>query len=266
MNSLKLSLLILPVTVALVSLNSSSVFARTSDSKTYKIAPTKLSSLIDASVIPLRLSFNFPNFKPQVVVNGNTLQVNIPVSLLEGPINDILRANEGRYKDTDFQKMDVSKMRVSFGNGGFTINGNWQFQARELLGKNPLTGKKHYSPWASISGSFAQGFNVKVSNGRLVAQAGKTDIRGANKWYGDIVNAVVSRMGVNGTVNQRVNQQLQSINGMNVQQLLVQAGSTQLAQSLGITPVDASKLINSRVGGINATISGGNLQLAVKVR
>lgn len=266
MNSLKLRLLVLPITVAVVSLNPLSVFARSLGFTANETVSTKYFSLIDTSTISQQLSFNFPNFKPQAVVNGNTLQVNIPVSLLEGPINDILRANEGRYKDTDFQKIDVRNMRVSFGNGGFTINGNWQFQARELLGKNPLTGKKHYSPWASVSGSFAQGFNVKVSNGRLVAQTGKTDIRGANKWYGDIVNAVVSRMGVNGTVNQRVNQQLQSINGMNVQQFLVQAGSTQVAQSLGMTPGDASKLINSRVGGINATILGGNLQLSVKIR
>lgn len=264
MNSLKVRLLSLPVMAAIVSLNSSSVFAEVSGLGTYDTSSARLSRLREVSIIPQRLSFNLPNLQPRAAVNGDMLQVDIPVSLFEGPINEILRANQGRYKDTEFQRMDVSDMKVSFGNGGFTIDGNWRFQAREYLGK--IFGKKKHTPWTSISGSFAQGFNVNVSNGRLVAQAGKTDIRGADKWYGDIVNAVVSRMGVNGTVNQLVNKELESINGMNVQQLVVKAGSDQVARSLNISSSAASQLINSRSGGINANISGGRLQLTVKVR
>jgi hypothetical protein len=44
----------------------------------------------------------------------------------------------------------------------------------------------------------------------------KLTFRGANKWYGDILNALVSKLGVNGTVNRQVNAGLQRINGMNV--------------------------------------------------
>jgi len=264
MNSLKLRLLTLTATLSVVCLNSAISFANVSSSTINESASLKVSNLRNGTFPLQQLAFNFPNFQPQAVVSGNTLQVSIPVSLLEGPINDILRANEGRYKDTDFQKMDVSNMRVSFGNGGFTVNGNWRFQAREYLGST--FGKKHYSPWVSVSGSFAQGFNVRVNSGKLIAEAGKTDIRGADKWYGEIVNALIARMKVNGQVNQQINQGLQSINGMNVQQLLVNAGSAQVAQALGITNSAASQLINSRVGGINANISGGRLQIAVNVR
>ncbi len=210
------------------------------------------------------IAINLPNFQPRASFNNGVLQVAIPVSLLEGPINDILRANEGRYKETNFQRMDVSSMRVAFADGGFTVNGNWQFQAREYLGS--VFGRKKYTPWASISGSFSQGFNVRVNNGALVAQAGKTNIRGANKWYGDILDAVISRMGVNGAVNKQVNQSLQRINGMNLQQLLVSTGSAQAAQALGISQEEATRLINARVGGINANIAGGNLNLTVKVQ
>ena len=264
MNSLKLGLFTLSATIAAYSLNYSPSVAGVSSLANNKASLPNLSSLQDSKVTSQQLSFNFPNFQPQAVVSGNTLQVSIPVSLFEGPINDILRANEGNYKDTAFQKLDVSNMKVSFDTGGLTINGNWRFQAREYLGS--FLGKKKYTPWTSVSGSLTQKFNVKVSNGRLLAEAGKTDIRGADKWYGDIVNAVVSRMGVNGNVHQRVNQGLQTINGMNVQELLVKAGSAQVSQALGISPSAASQLINSRVGGINAGISGGRLQFAVKVR
>lgn len=175
----------------------------------------KQNSTSSAEVVAL----NLPNFQPKASFNNEVLQVSIPVSLLEGPMNNILRANEGRYKDTSFQRMDVSGMRVAFENGGFTVNGNWQFQAREYLGS--VFGNKKYTPWASVSGSFSQGFNVRVNNGVLVAQAGKTSVRGANKWYGDIVDALISRLGVNGAANKQVNQNLQRINSMNVQQLLV---------------------------------------------
>lgn len=224
------------------------------------LSQTSNSSSLSSELVAI----NLPNFQPRASFNNGVLQVAIPVSLLEGSINDILRANEGRYKETDFQRMNVSSMRVAFADGGFTINGNWQFQAREYLGS--VFGRKKYTPWASISGSFSQGFNVRVNNGVLVAQAGKTNIRGANKWYEDILDAVISRMGVNGAVNKQVNQSLQRINGMNVQQLLVSTGSAQVAQALGINQEEATRLINARVGGINANIAGGNLNLTVKVQ
>ncbi|MBD2580515.1 hypothetical protein [Oscillatoria sp. FACHB-1406] len=263
MNSLKLGLLAATTAVSFGFINYSASIAKVSTVQNTQ-SSSEVSSLKDKAIVSQQVAFNLPNFKPEASMNGNTLQVSIPVSLFEGPINDILRANEGSYKDTAFQKMDVSNLRVAFTNGGFTVNGNWRVQAREYLGS--ILGKKKYSPWVSVSGSLSQGFNVKVSNGKLVAEAGKTDIRGASKWYGDIVDAVISRMKVNGQVNKQVNSGLQSINGMNVQQLLVSAGSAQVAQALQISPSDASKLINSRVGGINATISNGRLQISVAVR
>ncbi|MGG6269139.1 hypothetical protein ACQ4M3_25700 [Leptolyngbya sp. AN03gr2] len=248
----KLSLLLTSTLLTLTALSTLPALSQTLEKSNQSIPSSE------------RIALNLPNFQPKASFSNGVLQVAIPVSLLEGPFNDILRANEGRYKDTDFQRMDVSSMRVSFADGGFTVNGNWQFQAREYLGS--VFGRKRYTSWTSISGSFSQGFNVRVNNGVLVAQAGKTNIRGANKWYGDILNAVISRVGVNGTVNKQVNQNLQRINGMNVQQLLVSAGSDQAAQALGISRDEAIRLINARVGGANAGISGGNLNLTVKVQ
>lgn len=248
----KTSLLLTSTLLTLTTLNALPALGQTLEKSNRSLPPSE------------QIALNLPNFQPRASFSNGVLQIAIPVSLLEGPINDILRANEGRYKDTDFQRMDVSGMRVAFADGGFTVNGNWRFQAREYLGS--VFGKKKYTPWTSISGSFSQGFNVRVNNGVLVAQAGKTNIRGANKWYGDILDAVISRFGVNGAANKRVNQNLQRINGMNVQQLLVSAGSDSAAQALGISRDEAIRLINARVGGANASISGGNLNVAVKVQ
>ena len=263
MNNLKTSFVLSSVAIVLIAFNPAASFGFSVQEQATQRKLVSSPHSYTPSAQP-QLAFNLPNFQPEASVENGALQVRVPISLFEGPINDILRANEGRYKDTDFQKMDVSSMRVSFTNGGFAVNGNWRFQAREYLGK--FFGKKKYTPWVSVSGSFTQGFNLSVQNGILVAQAGKTDVRGANKWYGDILNALVSKLGVNGTVNRQVNAGLQRINGMNVQQLLVQAGSAQVAQALGISQNDATQLINSRVGGINANISDGRLLLSVKVQ
>jgi hypothetical protein len=232
----------------------------------FDLSSEKLKS-ITPTYIPSKqsqIAFNFPNLQPQVGVQNGILTVSLPISLFEGPINGILRANEGRTKDTDFNRIDVNNTRVSFVNGGFNVDGNWQVQHREYLGK--FFGRKKYTPWTSISGSFTQAFNVSVGNGILSASAGKTDIRGASKWYGSIVDGILPYTGANKMVNAQVNDGLRQINGMNIQQLLVQSGSAQVSRVLGISQNEATQLINSHAGGINGNISGGSLNLAVKVR
>ncbi len=38
----------------------------------------------------------------------------------------MLAGYAGRQKDTEFNRVDISGLRVSFQNGGLTVNGNWQ--------------------------------------------------------------------------------------------------------------------------------------------
>jgi hypothetical protein len=165
--------------------------------------------------------FNVPDLSPEAMMVERTdpsgekvrlLRVSIPASIAEGPINDVLRANEGRFKDTNFQKIDVSNMRVSFGDQGFYINGNWQFQAREKIVS--FFGKTHYTPWVSVSGTFNQKFNVSVEDGILKARAGKTSVRSAGKWYQSILDSLITAFTVEGNVNKNINKQLENINGM----------------------------------------------------
>ncbi|NJK69858.1 MAG: hypothetical protein HC789_04655 [Microcoleus sp. CSU_2_2] len=201
--------------------------------------------------------------QPEVSVSKGVLHVLIPVACLEGPIDAIVSVNGGKYEDTDDRQLDVSDMRVSFTEGGLAIDGNWHFQVREYLGR--FRGKKKYTSWVSIEGSFSQPFIVKIGNGRLVAEAGKIDIQGADKWYPEILYALISRFRINGAVNKLINQELQNFNGMNLQQLLVQAGSAIVAEALGISSDDANKLIDFCAGNTNAKITGNRLILSVLV-
>jgi hypothetical protein len=213
------------------------------------------------------IAFNAPNFRPEVSFSNGVLSVSVPTSFFEGPINEILRANlDGNHKSTEFQKIDISSTRVSFTNGGLNVNGNWQFQSRELLAKNPITGKKHYSPWVSVSGSFVQPFNVSVKNDRLIAQAGRISLSTSGKWYHPFISdSILSRIAERNT-RPRIDQELQNFNGMNVRQLLVNSGTSQVAQGLRVNSAEARKLIDSRVGGMNAQINGGRLKLVVRVK
>jgi hypothetical protein len=183
--------------------------------------------------------------QPEASVSNGVLQVAIPVACLEVPINTIVSANGGRYEDTEDRRLDVNNMRVSVTEGGLVINGNWHLQARDYLGN--FRGKKKYSPWVSIGGSFSQSFIIKIENGMLLAEASKIDIRGADKWYPEILYALISRFRVNGSVNQLINQELQNFNGISLQQLLVQAGSDPVAQALEISSNDASRSTLARV-------------------
>jgi hypothetical protein len=201
--------------------------------------------------------------QPEASVNNGVLQVTIPVACLKNSINSIVSANGGRYEDTDDRRLDVNNMRVSFTEGGLVVDGNWYLQARDYLGT--FRGKKKYSPWMSIGGSFSQLFSIKIGKGRLFAEASKIDIRDADKWYPEILYALISRFRVNGSVNQLINQELQNFNGMNVQQLFVEAGSASVAQALGISSDDASRSIDSCAGNINVNITGGSLILSVPV-
>ncbi|MEH2246750.1 hypothetical protein [Nostoc sp.] len=60
------------------------------------------------------VTINIPNFKPEARWDKRgTIDLIIHQAMLAAPIDQILRANEGRMKDTKFQKFDVSNMRFS---------------------------------------------------------------------------------------------------------------------------------------------------------
>lgn len=200
---------------------------------------------------------------PEASVNNGVLQVIVPLAFLENSINYIVSSSGGRYEDADDRQLDVSDMRVSFAESGLVIDGNWQLQAREYLGSS--RGKSKFTPWVSIDGSFSQSFKLKVGNCRIFAETSSIEIQGAGEWYPEILYALISRFRINGSVNKLINQELQTFNGMNLQQLLVLAGSDSVARELGISSDDASKSIEFCAGDLTVSITGGNLILSLQI-
>lgn len=217
------------------------------------------------------IALNIPNFKPGVRYRGGLAELTIPQALLASPIDQILRANEGRMKDTEFQKVDVSNMRFSLVeepldqcgsrpncipsnrsiSSGIRVTGQWQFQFREKIGC--AFKKCHYTRWSSVSGTFSQPLYFSVSNSILNLQAGGLTIRG-ERFLVDATNWVAGLFDVHGSVRQGLSKQIQDFNGMNLRQLLIRYGR-------GTVPDDYIERINQ--GNLNARVSRGSLIVSV---
>ncbi len=230
------------------------------------------------------VAINIPNFSPIAKYSNGVLQVSIPQALLASGIDQVLRANEGRVKDTEFQKIDVRNMRFSLvqerfdacgnrpncidsvsGSGrlesGFRVDGDWQFQFREKIGC--AFGKCHYTDYISVSGSFSQPLYFRISNSRLDLQPGGITIRG-ERWYADAVSPIAGIFDVHGSIKENLRGAIQDINGMDLRQVLIDYGSREVVNQVGIDQQVVSQLISQNVGNISAQVSEGNLVVSVR--
>lgn len=233
------------------------------------------------SINPSVVAITIPNFRPSATYTNGQLNVSIPQALLAAGIDQVLRANEGRVKDTEFQKVDISNMRFSLvrepydpcGNrpnclpsdrpmtNGLRVDGRFQFQFREKIGC--AFGKCHYTPWSSISGNFSQPLYFRVANSRLDLNPGGLTLRG-DRWYADAVAPIANLFGVQGQIRENLRRTIQDFNGMDLRQVLIEYGSQQVANQLGVNQSTVNGLIN--VGNIGAVVSEGSLIVSVPVR
>ncbi len=76
------------------------------------VSATSGPTLVIDSVMPQQLvGFKIPNLQPEASVNNEVLQVAISASFLKSPIDSIVSANEGGYKDTDDRRQLLVKQR-----------------------------------------------------------------------------------------------------------------------------------------------------------
>jgi hypothetical protein len=229
------------------------------------------------------VALNIPNFNPSARYNNGTLEVILPQALLAAGIDQVLRANEERIKDTKFQKIDVRNRRFSLiqeeydfcGNrpncipsasqslrSGFRVTGDWQFQFRELIGC--AFGKCHYTSWVSVSGSFSQPLYFRVNNSRLDLQPGGITIRG-ERWYADAVAPIAGIFDIHGSVKENLRGAIQDFNGMDLRQILIEHGSQEIANQIRVDRHIVSQLISQNVGGINAKVASESLVISLNL-
>ncbi|MEM6771110.1 MAG: hypothetical protein AAF597_11035, partial [Bacteroidota bacterium] len=227
-----------------------------------------LSSMFEASAEELLnssevVAINFPDFQPTASFQNRTLTVNIPAHLIQAALSETLRANEGRIKSTEFQRIDLSNMRATLRSDGIRVSGNWRFQFRERLVRNPVTGRWTHTPWTPVDGDFHQDFNIRLSNGRLIAETNGQPYVSSSRWYGVIVDEVVHHLRVRKNVKQQLDDQLTSFNGYDIQGLLAEYGANTAASQLGINRRDVTNFISSNVGSINASFNSSRLTVSI---
>ncbi|WP_373479198.1 hypothetical protein [Geminocystis sp.] len=211
------------------------------------------------------IAITIPNFSPSANFKDSTLTVEIPAALIQAGLSEVLRANEGEIKSTEFQKVRLVNMRATLTNRGVRVSGNWRISVRERITKNPLTGNWSHTPWVNEQGNFHQDFNLSVVNGQLrVSTNGRPNVN-SSAWYGVIIDEVIHYLEVRKNVKNLLDEQLSRFNGLNLQEMLVKYGANTAANQLGVDQNQVSSFINSNVGGINGNFNSSRLTISLSI-
>jgi hypothetical protein len=197
-------------------------------------------------------------FVPALQINGNTATLVIPKDLLEAVLSQSLKVNEQRLKDTEFNRITLKNTNCKIVGRNLKVSGNIQVEHRELIAKNPFTGKKHYSPWVSVSGKVTQLFNVAVQNNKTVVNnVGDPKLEGLeSRWYADVVSGVGPYIGPK--ITPKVTEALSKFNKLDIRQYAIVNGSPLIASKLGIRDNVVRSALDKNIGPINAVINNNS--------
>jgi len=193
----------------------------------------------------------------------------IPPNCLEQTlhISELLQQNQGRVKDTDFQKVDISNLVGSFINDGYKVNGNWKLQIREVILINRDNNKVHYTPWTDDTGSFSQEISIRIDNGTIFVQATNHSL---NRDKQGLIRDLLGDFLVYGKGNFRdklvtqVRDGLNALNGATIADMLIENGAAkQLTTKVPINEQQAITLINAASKRMNARISPKGLDISL---
>ena len=210
------------------------------------------------------------DFDMNVGSRGWLFSATIPSQCLDSMLHtkEILAKNQGRQKDTEFNKVDISNLRGNFINGGYRIEGNWKVYHRELIAKT--FGKKHYTPWSEDDGSFYQDILLGIDSGNLIVNAGKNNIRRNSQ---GLIRDAIGDFIIYGEGNFRdkfideIKNEIQKLNGQNIAQMLINKNAHQyISKRTKISEKSAIALINNASGRINGQISNQGLRISLRLR
>ncbi|MEG5058188.1 hypothetical protein QUB60_09035 [Microcoleus sp. A2-C5] len=204
---------------------------------------------------PKAVAVNFPNFEPGLKIEGNVAQLFIPKDLMEAVLTQALKVNEQRLKDTAFNRFTLKGTNCNVVGDKLQVSGILQVEHRELLVKNPITGKKHYSPWISVSGRVTQLFGIQVKNNQtIVSNIGAPKIEGLEaRWYAELISLAGRYVGP--SLAPKLTKELSNFNGLNVRQFAIDKSTPLIASKLGITQDIVRKALEKNIGSINAGIN-----------
>lgn len=201
------------------------------------------------------VAINMPNFVPRLQLEANVAKLIIPKDLMEGALRQALKVNEQRLKDTDFNRFTLKGTDCTIVGDKLKVSGVIQVEHRELIARNPITRKKHYSPWVSASGRVTQLFGIQVRNNQTVVKnIGDPKIEGLEgRWYAELVSLAGKYVGPQ--ITPRVTQELSKFNGLDIRQFAINSSTPSIASKLGINEELVKTALQQNIGPINAGIN-----------
>ena len=227
------------------------ISAATNQTTSIEIAPEHLSEI--------------ERFPIHVDLEQKLFEVGIPASYILRPLNAELKKFEAEHeKNTELQRIQV-ELEAFFREGGFLLYGRANGWFREIFLVNPLTGKKHYTPWISITAVGTAELEATVIDETIHVNLSQLSVSGeSGKWYKELVKYAFEYLFKTELIA-KINDTLSQINGAKIQQLFfdlkVDEKLRELSQEIGLTSEKIDELLE--LVEVNARVSSERLWLSV---
>jgi hypothetical protein len=158
-----------------------------------------------------------------------------------------------KIKDTKFNRWRVNDIDLEgIIPGGVRVRVSINLKHRELLFKNPITGKRHYGPWVSVTLNGTADFAVSIKQNTVDVDYRSHNIKG-QKWYSEIIEVLANDL-FKSHVAKMIDKGISPFDGVSIASFLKQG---QVLDSGGITiPLDT--LLNNVSASANLVPQGVN--------
>jgi hypothetical protein len=204
-------------------------------------------------------------FPINVDLERKLFEVGIPASYILKPLNAELKKFETENeKNTESQRIQV-ELEAFLREGGFLLYGRANGCFRKIWSLNPFTGKKHYTPWISITAVGTAELEATVVNETIQVDLSNLNVSGeSGKWYQELVKYAFDYLFKTKLIA-KINETLSKIEGAKIQQLVselkVNEKLRNRSQELGLTSEKVDELLE--LVEVNARVSSEHLWLMV---
>ncbi|WP_315789150.1 HMA2 domain-containing protein [Fischerella sp. JS2] len=206
-------------------------------------------------------------FPINVDLARKVFEVGIPAAYVLKPLNAELELFEAENeKNTQLQRIRL-KLEAFLKSGGFLVYGKAYAQLRQSFVLNPISRKKHYTPWVSITAVGLAELDASVVDETICVNLSKLNISAVeDQWYKKLVLYAFEFFFKTKLVA-KINDALSQINGVKIQQLFFEIkGDEKLrkrAQELGLSQARLDELLE--LVSVNARVSPDYLWLYVQL-
>lgn len=217
--------------------------------------------------IPEECLTQIDQFPVNIDQQQEVFEIGIPAFGILQPLNtELNKFAQENEKNTALQIISID-VEASFIEGGLLLDGKAKGKFREYLFMNPLTRKKYYTPWFSISAVGVAELDAMVVDETIHVDLTQLKITGKRgKWYKKLVEYVFKHF-FKAKLVTKINEFLSNINGAKIQELFFQIkGDERLrtnSQELGLTSEKLDALLS--LVQVNARVAADYLWLSVEL-